>query len=155
MGVSEVLICIELLFGLDIGITIIVMSQVGTGCDTTDAMGLNLSAYLLLQGICEIVLILGLMASILSTIIYTNNSKTSIVSRSSECIFVLSALFATAWFIIGCVILFRSNIDCINTGGAMAIYALVIWCLIAYQVWRGKSRAKTISGTSSDASNRV
>jgi F0F1-type ATP synthase membrane subunit c/vacuolar-type H+-ATPase subunit K len=76
MGVSEVGICIDAFIGLGIGIANIIMSHVGTGCDTTDAMGLNLSAYLLGQGICEIVLILYLIAFIVS--FATKDSKVNI-----------------------------------------------------------------------------
>jgi hypothetical protein len=47
---------------------------------------------------------------------------------------VLSVLFGTAWFIIGAVILFRGNIDCIRNASTHVIYALVIWCISAFQI---------------------
>ena len=42
---------------------------------------------------------------------------------------VLNMVFGLIWFIIGGIILFRSNISCIRNGTAYVIYALVLWCL--------------------------
>ena len=114
-------------------------------CDITDKMGLNVSQYLLGLGISSIaasVLIILCYITILSSISRNEEPKCSLVLILF--VTILSALFGFAWFIVGAVILFRSNVDCIHQGSATVIYALVLWCLSALHHLEGlcKSRSK-------------
>lgn len=114
---------------LALSITSIVMSQRDNDCNEKDTMGLSVSDYLIGQGAS------GFAIAIVLIMIFIG-----MVTESERCLvgglaaFVGLAFFGLAWFIVGAVILFRSNIDCINEGSNMVIYALVIWCITAFQL---------------------
>ena len=116
-----------LLLALPLGITSICLSQTERGqCDYTDQMGLNIKQYLLGGGIASIV-VTSLIAffGVLSLCI----SELSLIPIYVT--IILNILFGIAWFIVGAIILFRSNIACITEGSVPVIYALVLWCLSA------------------------
>jgi hypothetical protein len=46
----------------------------------------------------------------------------------------LLGLFYIIWLIVGGIVIFRGNMDCINGGNAVAIYALVFWVISALLV---------------------
>jgi hypothetical protein len=43
--------------------------------------------------------------------------------------FFIHTVFTLIWFILGAIVLFRSNIDCLHQHSIYAVYALIIWCL--------------------------
>ena len=55
---------------------------------------------------------------------------------------ILNALFGVAWFIVGGVILFRSNLQCIQIGAPYVVYALIMWLLMAIEILRGSNAEK-------------
>lgn len=121
------IICV-LVLALPLGITNIVLSQTEDGeCDHRDTIGLNIKEYLLIGGIVS-VSVATLMAffGILSICLGSELTAIPIMVLT-----VLNILFGIAFFIIGAVILFRSNIECIHEGSVPVIYALVLWCLSA------------------------
>ena len=95
-------------------------------CDITDKMGLNIADYLVIQGIlmlqplivCPLILSLICCSKTLALGIY---AVYRFIYRVS--VFVM--------FIIGAIILFRSNTPCIDAGSSHVVYALVIWILSA------------------------
>eukprot|EP01124_Arcella_intermedia_P017588 TRINITY_DN2435_c0_g1_i2.p2 TRINITY_DN2435_c0_g1~~TRINITY_DN2435_c0_g1_i2.p2 ORF type:complete len:192 (+),score=12.57 TRINITY_DN2435_c0_g1_i2:57-578(+) len=99
-------------------------------CDNTDPMGLNVSQYLIglgLAGIIQVTLIFlscGLRAG-------ENQGCCLIMFGGTS---VCAAMFGFAWFIVGAVILFRSNTDCIGSKSVHVIYALVMWCFSAFEI---------------------
>lgn len=112
---------------IPLGITSIYLSQTQSDqCDYTDLMGLNIKQWLLGAGI----------ASIITSVLIGTFRACSLcfdeVIWIPSCIFIfLHSCFATAWFIVGAIILFRSNIECIHEASIPVIYALVMWALAA------------------------
>jgi len=131
-----VTVIIIIFFTTPLSITSIVLSQKETTCDITDLMGLNVADYLLGLGIS------GLTTSFLILVTYIgaykfaeNNSSCGGCMVLSSALFIyLQVLFSFCWFIVGAIILFRSNIACINEGGVVIIYALVMWCLATFSI---------------------
>lgn len=117
---------------LPLSIASIVLGATHPGtCDMTDVMGLNVGQYLLGLGIAS--LILSSMLLILFTTLACCPTGAA-ASIPMIILIVLNGLFGFAWFIVGAVILFRGNIDCIKAGSTHVIYALVLWCISALQI---------------------
>lgn len=110
--------CLALII-LPLSITSIVLGTRDKGCDYVDVMGLNVGEWLVGGGWAGIILLILLLPSLYSPVV-------------GVIIFVCYALFSVAWFIVGAIVLFRSNLDCIKGGSTMMIYALVIWCIQAF-----------------------
>lgn len=106
-----------------ISVTNIILSQKENSCDYEDDMGLNISDYLLGLGISGLV---SCFLVIVGTITSYIDEKFMIVSFV---LLVIPLLFNNAWIIVGGIIMFRSNVDCIGEGGTITIYALVMWAL--------------------------
>jgi hypothetical protein len=118
----------NIIYLLAFGITNVVLSQQMAACDNTDLMGLNVSQYLLGLGILNLI---SVFCNFLMIIAILRDSQ--ICQLIMLIIVVFGGLVYFSWFIIGAIILFRSNISCIQHGIPMIIYALVMWCLIALQ----------------------
>jgi len=110
---------------LGTGIADIVLYKTMDGCDNGDPLGLNIHQYIYGRGIANIVmpgLIFLCITRFLSdtlTVQYLNRANNLLLTYG---------LFWLAWTIIGGIILFRSNIDCINSKDTLVIYTLVVWC---------------------------
>lgn len=114
------------------GIASIVLGAIKPGdCDYNDKMGLDVGEYLIGLGVASIVMSLTL-AFLLSLMICGYDTAT--VGIIIIVVAVINALFGLAWFIVGAVILFRGNIDCIRDGSSHVIFALVLWCLSAFSL---------------------
>lgn len=92
-------------------------------CDKYDGCGLNINRYLLGLGITTITLH---VSTLIECCMYKGSHE--IKSDTSRVCYVLYILFKYCWFIIGGLVLFRSNMKCILDGNSYAIYALVLWC---------------------------
>ena len=120
------IICLSL-FGISLGITSIVLGITKPGdCNHRDKSGLDISYYLIIVGI--LIIVTAIVSGILCTTMFYEFEMepwtTILVWLNLLCVG-----FGITWFIIGGVILFRSNIDCIQEGSVEVIYALVLWCL--------------------------
>jgi hypothetical protein len=116
-----------LILALPLGITSIVLSQTeNSACDYTDQMGLDIKQYLLGSGIVSIIVACFVAAFGISSLCLKEFSLIPIGVA-----LVLNSIFGIAWFVVGAVILFRSNTECIHEGSVPIIYALVLWCLSA------------------------
>jgi thiamine transporter ThiT len=119
------------LIALTIGIIDLVLSQVQTSCDNTNGMNLNVQQYLLGQGIVEIILSVIYFFGH-SILVFTKDEKPA---DKEKLIFVwlgltfIPKIFSIIWFIIGGIIIFKSNTDCINQGATMVIFAIVLWAI--------------------------
>ena len=122
-------ICI---FMLPLNITSLVLSQRDNDCNEKDNMGLSVSDYLIGGGISGIIFTFVLCKFVYD--FFSDNDRGMFFSGMAMCLYVM---FGLAWFIIGAVILFRSNIECIEEGSVMVIYALVFWCLAAFSLIGG------------------
>ena len=132
MTAGKIMICVYACFlflCLPLAITEIVLGQMDTTCDITDRMGLNARDYLLGMGISNLILCFIIIFPIIGILV--NSPLFAIIG--TILIFIVM-LFNSAWFIVGAIILFRSNINCINEGAAIVIFALIMWCLSALQI---------------------
>ena len=125
------IICLSI-FGIGLGITSVVIGSLSPGdCDFEDTMGLDVGQYLIGLGVFSIVVT---MVSIILLILLICEVEPVPVGIALVVVNVISILFGTAWFIVGGIILFRGNIDCIKDGSMHVIYALVLWCLSALNI---------------------
>lgn len=124
------LICI-LIFVLPLAFINIVLGIFHPGkCDYTDILGFNVAQYLLGLGISNLIISFALII-LYTMFIYKIKSCTNFMRISLIVIIITNNLFGMAWFIIGGIILFRGNLECIRNGSSLIIYALVIWCISA------------------------
>lgn len=127
-----ILLCLAVCL-LPLGITSIVLGILKPGpCDYVDKMDLDVARYLLGLGISTIavtIIIIVLLALILFEYAIKKVTIALIVVN------IIAILFGIAWFIVGAIILFRSNIECIKVGSSHVIYALVLWCLSAISIF--------------------
>ena len=122
------LVCLVLLT-LPLAITSIVLGSTSPGsCDYTDKMGLNVGQYLLGLGISSLIACVILIMCNVAIL-----CEVTVAAIAMTALSILTVLFGLAWFIIGAIILFRGNIDCIKNGSSHVIYALVLWCISALQ----------------------
>lgn len=103
------------------------------GCDHTDPMGLNVAQYLLGSGIVSLVYVV--LECITFSLLLCELGEGFVLSMQTI-LTVIFSLFGTAWFIVGGIILFRSNLDCIRDyhDPSDVIYALVLWCFTALAI---------------------
>lgn len=116
-------------FVLPLGIVNIVMSTHLGECDHEDEMGLDVKQYLLGLGISSV--IVSIIAILLLLITLCVDFKFGILYTL---VIVTNILFGFCWFIIGSIILFRGNIECIEKASVHVIYALVLWCISALDI---------------------
>lgn len=125
-------ICCLVFVSLPLAITSIILGATTPGnCDYTDVMGLDVGQYLLGLGISSITVTIVLILLIASFLLDMKNIGIVCITL---CVSVLSVFFGLCWFIIGAVILFRGNIECINSGSSHVIYALVLWSVSAFNL---------------------
>jgi len=122
---------------LPLAIISIVLAISSKSCDYEDVMKLNVAHYLLGYGISSIILWVFFVASFF-VMTYKNESTNYnynyIGVIGIRILSVVNALFGLAWFIVGAIILFRSNIDCIRNESAHVVFALVVWILSVIQI---------------------
>ena len=126
-GVACIVICIFVV-ATPLAITSIVLSRQNGVCDNLD-LGTNLTVaqWLLGYGIASLTVTCILCISIAFMWLGSALAKCVMVTIS-----VLNSLFGLAWFIIGGVVLFRSNVDCIQEGVTYVVFALAMWCISAF-----------------------
>lgn len=136
------IICCPLAIGISLGIACIVLGVTSPGqCDMTDEMGLDVGDYLLGLGIFSLV-VMVITAGFSGVIVLGGDRFATVASMLLCCLAFLSVLFGIAWFIVGAVILFRSNIECIRVGSSHIIFALVLWCMSAFHILQSCSNAR-------------
>ena len=84
-----------------------------------DLMELQVSDYLLGLGLS------GLIPDLLILLV-VGLCNLKIAEIMKLIIVILNILFGISWFIVGSIILFRSNIECINAGYGYILYALIL-----------------------------
>lgn len=105
-------------------------------CDNVDSiLGLNLEHHSLIYGVvllcsCVLMFPLILMFSVCCNSRYkTDDEMNDFITAVLVFAFFIYMIWDIVWMIGGGLILFRSNIDCIQTGSIMAIYSLINWCV--------------------------
>ena len=139
------IVCLSL-FGIGLGTTSIVLGITKPGdCNHEDKIGLDVSFYLIVVGI--LIIVTTIISAVLYTIMFREDEIQSWVIFLVY-LNILCVGFGITWFIIGSIILFRSNIDCIQEGSVEVIYAIVIWCLSLVQIMVSCCSAGTIKWVS-------
>ncbi|MHB1909620.1 MAG: hypothetical protein ACYCQJ_12260 [Nitrososphaerales archaeon] len=109
-----------------LAITSLALSQKPMECDYIDeGTGLNVADYLLGLGISGLISAFFLILTLSVVFCCDGSPFVALIN-------ILPALFNFAWMIVGAVILFRSNLECIQASTPYVIYALVMWC---FSVW--------------------
>jgi hypothetical protein len=135
-----VLICLSfclLIFSGSFSIAAIVLGKQEGVCDNMDPMGLKVADWLLGYGISGIVMVALLFLTGVGML--TGNAGAIIVNTI---LMWLNGLFGFAWFIVGAVILYRSNVDCIHVGVPAVCYAVFLWAWSAFNICCGSSTNK-------------
>ncbi len=120
-----------LLVIVPLAVASIVLSQQPSQCDHVD-VGVNLSVgqWLLGYGIFSLVSTF----SVCFLLWFFLHTQAIVWFYMLISISFLASLFGIAWFIVGGVVLFRSNLDCIRSGAPTVVFALAMWCLMALTV---------------------
>lgn len=102
-------------------------------CDYRDPMGLDVGDYLLGSGITGLFFTLVIIAC---HILWLCGMGEGFIKKVLTIIMVPNILFGTAWFIVGGIILFRSNTKCMTNyqDPSHVVYALVLWCISAFNI---------------------
>lgn len=137
MSSTLCLITVFTIIILPISITQLVLSQQETSCDYVDPMNLDTRDYLLGLGLTSL-LSYGCLVG-LTVYNFENKKLLSLL--------VLLCVFDFCWMIVGGVILFRSNTECIVDSSTIVIFSLVMWCLSALSMSKLCSCQVTISSS--------
>lgn len=127
-----VLACVALmlvLFGLPVPISSVVIAgqNAHDECQSMDSIGLSLSDWLLGAGIVGLVLIVSLATLIVMITCHPKSAGVTIIV-----LVVLNSIFQLIYTTLGAVILFRSNMRCLNDGTDLGIMSLIV--LIFYWI---------------------
>lgn len=117
--------------GTPFAIAAIVLGVSPTSCDFTDPIGLDTRNWLLGFGIFSLFF---LLAHIILQILKYCGMGEKFIQKVTNIIRVPQSLLVFAWFIVGSIILFRSNIPCINVGAPAVILTLVLWMFKAISI---------------------
>ena len=117
-------VCCLLFFGLPMPIiaVLIAIAESGNPCQTTDAIGLNLSQWLLGSGIVGLISVLALVTLIFMVFCYDSAA----LAIAMFALTVIVSLFNLVYSIMGAIVLFRSNSKCLNQGTDLGICALIV-----------------------------
>lgn len=127
MGAANVLLFVLAAIYLSLGIASIAISQYSDCSDTDEKTGLSLSEWLLAYGINLLALAVAFAVTAFE------QARSAGVAMG---VLICGLLFNMAWFIVGGVVLFRANVDCIRTAASLPIFALVMWSLSAFSLLR-------------------
>jgi hypothetical protein len=120
---------LEAIASLVFGVAHIIMSQKTTSCNHDDSIGLNIQDWLLGLGLFELLRIsLAFLCS------HALESCIQIPQINCICLIclIIEYLLWLVWEALGGIILFRSNLDCIQAGKLIALYTLIMWCIRFY-----------------------
>ena len=102
-------------FPISLACIIIGSSQV-TECNLTDIIGLNITDFLLGFGIYRLISVVVSLLTYYKSVGFEQHITRLIID------------FEITWTIIGGVVLFRTNLSCINERSLYGVFGLLIWC---------------------------
>lgn len=126
------IITYSIFFAMGVGI-ILFASYSSNECDYTDPIGINLSGYLLGLGITWTIY-MGLHIVLWILILFGCILPALPVACFTLIYIILYKIFTLVWVILGGIVIFRSNLICIQDGHAKAIITLIIWCISALEL---------------------
>ena len=123
-------ICCLVTFALPVPIisTFISIEYANESCQMVDPIGINLSNWLLGAGIGGLIAVLCLLTLMIMAI----GCGSEVAGVLMAGFMILNALFNLIYSIIGSVVLFRSNMKCLNNGSDLGVMSLIV--LIFYWV---------------------
>lgn len=125
-------LCCSILLGI---VTIVIGALNPGNCNMkSELVDADISTYLIVHGTISILILLLLYGAGIISLCATNSPLAAIIVVFEVIVIVLLAIFSIVWFIIGAIILFDANIECINEGSVSVIFALVLWCISAYHI---------------------
>lgn len=129
-----------LLIATPLAIASIILGVQSPGtCDKEDVMGLNVGEWLIGSGASQLIIV---VLSALFVGLMMADVMAELMMVALLIVTVLAILFGMAWFIIGGVVLFRGNIECIREVSSHVIFALVLWCISALRLLQDCCGAK-------------
>jgi len=121
---------INIFISLPLSIASIVLGVIRPGtCDHKDPMGLDVGNTLLGGGIAALVSVVLFVPRIVMSL----QGKKTVVGLYG-CMMCCIGLFMTAWIIVQAVVLFRTNIDCVQEMSSHVTFALVLWSWNAFMM---------------------
>lgn len=149
LGLVCLIVCTVIVI-LPLSIATVVIGALAPGpCDHVDVMGLDVAQYLLGLGIASLVTCVIMIISYI-LLMFESNIVAGVGGIVLIIISILNALFGIAWFIIGGIVLFRGNIDCIRNSSMHVVYALVLWCLSAFYFFKNCCSFRVIKTNSNN-----
>lgn len=142
-----VLLCVAAvltILGLPVPIASVVIANqnMEDSCQSMDSIGLSLSSWLLGAGIVGLVLILSLATLVIMFSCHPNAAGVTTIA-----LMIFNALFQMIYTTIGAVVLFRSNMDCLNNGTDLGVMSLVVlifyWISILTSCCSSKSKSNS------------
>lgn len=121
----------ELVFVILFGIVPMVIGTLDPVlCDHIDIIGLSINTYLYGLGIvvliCHGSILVAPCFPCLPCCPGSTDDKFPILLKLFHIIFII---FKYIWFVLGGIVLFRSNMECIHEKNSRAIYCLCLWCM--------------------------
>ena len=123
-----------LIFGLPFLIASIAVSvsDSDNSCQTTDSIGLELHEWLLGAGISGLIITI-IMITVIGGLFLSISRDSYVGAISSTLVIFLlslgSSIFSFVYSIIGAVILYRSNIDCLTDATPLGVMTQIVLCL--------------------------
>ncbi len=106
-----------------LSLTSLILSQQPTACDHVGAkININVAEWLVVFGVFNMVMFFGCCLMLWRIL------NRHFCPVGAMLTFFVS--FGLAWFIMGAVVLFPANTDCIHQGDTNAVFALVMWALM-------------------------
>jgi hypothetical protein len=129
-GSCMVLMYVAIVLALPITSIVLGVKKPGNCTDVVDPSGIDVGTYLIVHGSIHIVT--GIPLLFVAVCIAVGSMEGAAVTSIIFLLFCLiRTIFIFVWFIIGAIVLYRSNIKCINNGAPYAVYAVVMWVLDA------------------------
>lgn len=126
---SKYALCAYILINLPLSFPSIIIGAMNPGhCDDVDNSGLLIADWILGHGISNLLLCFTMLVMTLY-IICNRAESTKSSKRGVIGINLTMIIFNWTWFILGGVLLFRNNVDCILSGSTTVVYSLIVWCL--------------------------
>ncbi len=135
-GIIAATFCCLIIIGLPVPIASIWIGvrDRDDSCQTTDSIGLELHEWLLGAGIAGLGFFIIVLVQLIMTLLLVdddlNNISMSTFMRggiTGTSISLASSIFAIVYSIIGGIVLFRSNLECLEDGGTtLGILSLVV-----------------------------
>jgi bacteriorhodopsin len=120
---------------LGLGITSLVLSvNYNIMCNNVDVSGVNITRYMYGYGISQIISFVILSFISRCGKVNTKEEDKASVFSTSRMAMILLILFNVCWFIVGGLVILRSNLECLTIENPVNLYVIISWCLFGIQI---------------------